>query len=243
MTALPRRCGRRPRPALPAAAAARRPGRCLQSRPRHRRPARHRRTPAPGHGHHRLPGPAQRPAARGKRAPATRCEQGTGSLTFTGPVTASTVRKLACDADIIPVVLGGEGQVLDIGRASRVFPPHVRKALVSPGPGLRLPAMHHPRALVRGPPHRLLVPGRQHRHGQRDAAVLAPPPPDPQRTVVHPDAQRHTLVHPAAARRPRPGTPPNTYFRLDSRRISSLQWSAVPSTARPEVRHRCRQAQ
>ncbi len=65
--------------------------------------------------------------------------QGTGSLMFTGPITASTVRKLACDADIIPVVLGGDGQVLDIGRASRVFPPHIRKALVARDQGCAFP--------------------------------------------------------------------------------------------------------
>jgi hypothetical protein len=41
---------------------------------------------------------------------------GTGSFTFTGPVTAATVRKIACDADIIPVLLGSEGRILDIGR-------------------------------------------------------------------------------------------------------------------------------
>jgi hypothetical protein len=65
--------------------------------------------------------------------------QGTGSLMFTGPITASTVRKLACDADIIPVVLGGAGQVLDIGRASRVFPPHVRKAITARDQGCAFP--------------------------------------------------------------------------------------------------------
>jgi hypothetical protein len=65
--------------------------------------------------------------------------EGTGSLTFTGPITASTVRKLACDADIIPVLLGGEGQVLDIGRASRVFPPHVRKAITARDQGCAFP--------------------------------------------------------------------------------------------------------
>jgi hypothetical protein len=64
---------------------------------------------------------------------------GTGTLLFTGPVTADTVRKIACDADIIPVVLGGEGQVLDIGRASRVFPPHIRKALAARDRGCTFP--------------------------------------------------------------------------------------------------------
>ncbi|SDL76706.1 protein of unknown function [Arthrobacter sp. ov407] len=64
---------------------------------------------------------------------------GTGTLLFTGPVTADTIRKIACDADIIPVVLGGDGQVLDIGRASRVFPPHVRKALTARDRGCAFP--------------------------------------------------------------------------------------------------------
>ena len=63
----------------------------------------------------------------------------TGSLLFTGPVTASTVRKIACDADIIPVLLGGNGRVLDIGRASRVFPPHIRKALTARDGGCAFP--------------------------------------------------------------------------------------------------------
>ena len=65
--------------------------------------------------------------------------EGTGSLMFTGPITASTVRKIACDADIIPVLLGGEGRILDIGRASRVFPPHVRKALAARDQGCAFP--------------------------------------------------------------------------------------------------------
>ncbi|WP_237563227.1 HNH endonuclease signature motif containing protein [Arthrobacter sp. H-02-3] len=63
----------------------------------------------------------------------------TGSLLFTGPVTASTVRKIACDADIIPVLLGGEGRILDIGRASRIFPPHLRKALIARDLGCAFP--------------------------------------------------------------------------------------------------------
>ena len=63
----------------------------------------------------------------------------TGNLLFTGPVTASTVRKIACDADIIPVLLGGEGRILDIGRTSRVFPPHIRKALTARDQGCAFP--------------------------------------------------------------------------------------------------------
>ncbi|KIS29189.1 HNH endonuclease [Arthrobacter sp. SPG23] len=64
---------------------------------------------------------------------------GTGSFTFTGPVTAATVRKIACDADIIPVLLGSEGRILDIGRTTRIFPPHIRKAITARDQGCAFP--------------------------------------------------------------------------------------------------------
>ncbi|MGO4806213.1 DUF222 domain-containing protein [Arthrobacter sp. 2MCAF15] len=82
------------------------------------------------------PGPADRTPGSGT---GTDCGMGTGSLLFTGPVTASTVRQIACDADIIPVVLGGGRRVLDIGRASRIFPPHIRKALIARDRGCAFP--------------------------------------------------------------------------------------------------------
>ncbi len=53
-----------------------------------------------------------------------------GGITATGEVLApSTVRKMACDGGIIPVVLGGDGEILDLGRATRFFTPAQKKAL------------------------------------------------------------------------------------------------------------------
>ncbi|MDV8148831.1 HNH endonuclease signature motif containing protein [Arthrobacter sp. B10-11] len=69
---------------------------------------------------------------------------GTGLFTFTGPVTASTVRKIACDADIIPVLLGSQGRVLDIGRTTRIFPPHIRKAITARDQGCAFPGCSIP---------------------------------------------------------------------------------------------------
>ena len=89
----------------------------------------------PGQGN---PGPTDLGTATSAPPPPT-AQTATGSLLFTGPVTASTVRKIACDADIIPVLLGGEGRVLDIGRASRVFPPHIRKAITARDQGCSFP--------------------------------------------------------------------------------------------------------
>ncbi|WP_427132458.1 DUF222 domain-containing protein [Pseudarthrobacter sp. S9] len=77
--------------------------------------------------------------AAGGTAAAGRTPEHTGTLLFTGPVTASTVRKIACDADIIPVLLGGERQILDIGRTSRIFPPHIRKAITARDQGCAFP--------------------------------------------------------------------------------------------------------
>jgi hypothetical protein len=33
------------------------------------------------------------------------------------PLPVSTVRRLCCDADIVPAVLGSDGEILDVGRA------------------------------------------------------------------------------------------------------------------------------
>ncbi|MFC7848873.1 DUF222 domain-containing protein [Arthrobacter sp. NPDC057388] len=64
---------------------------------------------------------------------------GSGTFTYTGPVTASTIRKIACDADIIPVLLSSQGRILDIGRTTRIFPPHIRKALNARDQGCAFP--------------------------------------------------------------------------------------------------------
>jgi hypothetical protein len=51
-------------------------------------------------------------------------ETSTGEL-----VTAGQARRLACTASILPVVLGGAGEILDLGRARRLFSPAQRKAM------------------------------------------------------------------------------------------------------------------
>jgi len=44
-------------------------------------------------------------------------------------ISAGEMRRLACTADIIPVVLGGRSEILDLGRASRLFSRAQRKGL------------------------------------------------------------------------------------------------------------------
>ncbi|MFJ6278244.1 HNH endonuclease signature motif containing protein [Arthrobacter subterraneus] len=62
-----------------------------------------------------------------------------GHAVFAEQMSARSIRKLACEADILPLVLGGKGQVLDIGRAQRLFPPHLRRALVARDKGCAFP--------------------------------------------------------------------------------------------------------
>ncbi|HEY0949434.1 HNH endonuclease signature motif containing protein, partial [Nocardioides sp.] len=46
------------------------------------------------------------------------------------PLTAAEARRLACTARIIPAVLGGRSEVLDLGRGQRLFSAAQRKALL-----------------------------------------------------------------------------------------------------------------
>jgi 5-methylcytosine-specific restriction protein A len=50
-------------------------------------------------------------------------------LDFGGTLSPASLRMLACDATVIPVVLGGTGQPLDVGRATRTIPDGVRRAV------------------------------------------------------------------------------------------------------------------
>ena len=45
------------------------------------------------------------------------------------PLPVSTVRRMCCDAEIIPVVLGGNGEALDVGRTRRTANRAQRRAL------------------------------------------------------------------------------------------------------------------
>jgi len=67
-----------------------------------------------------------------------------GHAVFGGMITPQTARKIACDADLIPIVLGGKGEVLDVGRAQRLFTPAQRRALVARDKGCAFPGCTMP---------------------------------------------------------------------------------------------------
>ena len=70
---------------------------------------------------------------------------GCGHVDDTGePVPAETVRRLACDARIIPVVLGGRSEPIDVGRAARAVTPAQRRALTLRDRGCVFPGCDRP---------------------------------------------------------------------------------------------------
>ena len=54
-------------------------------------------------------------------------------------IAAETARRLCCDAGIVPVVDGANGEPLSVGRRTRSIPPAVRRALASRDRGCRFP--------------------------------------------------------------------------------------------------------
>ncbi|GAA3140968.1 hypothetical protein JOF29_000493 [Kribbella aluminosa] len=53
----------------------------------------------------------------------------TGALIFGDNLSAATVRRLACDAEVLPIVLGSKSQPLDVGTSQRLVTRHMRRAL------------------------------------------------------------------------------------------------------------------
>ena len=59
-------------------------------------------------------------------------------------LTPATARRLACDADLIPALLGSRSEVLDVGRSQRLVTPAIWKALVLRDTHCRFPHCTRP---------------------------------------------------------------------------------------------------
>lgn len=70
---------------------------------------------------------------------------GVGGVDESGePLSAAAIRRLACDADVLPVVLGTESEVLDLGRTARLVPAPLRRALAVRDRGCVWPGCDRP---------------------------------------------------------------------------------------------------
>ncbi|RAO24762.1 uncharacterized protein MED15_00520 [Micromonospora noduli] len=67
-----------------------------------------------------------------------------GTLDTGLSLSPETVRRLACDATILPTVLGGTGQILDVGRQRRLITGPLRRALVLRDRGCAFPGCDRP---------------------------------------------------------------------------------------------------
>ncbi len=68
-----------------------------------------------------------------------------GGHTGTGQrLSAGTIRRLACDAQIIPIVLGGPSEALDVGAVKRLFTPAQRTAVLLRDKGCSFPGCSMP---------------------------------------------------------------------------------------------------
>ncbi|MBM9468258.1 HNH endonuclease signature motif containing protein [Nakamurella leprariae] len=73
-----------------------------------------------------------------------RAGRGLALLDHGGPVRAGEIRQLACDAGIVPAVLGGASEVLDVGREHRLVPLGLRRALAVRDRGCAFPGCDRP---------------------------------------------------------------------------------------------------
>lgn len=75
-----------------------------------------------------------------------RLRESTGIATTDNAVTltAAAARRIACDAAILPTVLGGAGQPLDVGRQQRLFTRAPRRALILRDHGCAFPGCDRP---------------------------------------------------------------------------------------------------
>ena len=116
-------------------------------------------------------------------------------------VSAQTARRMACESGLLPVVLGGRGEVLDLGRTARAFSSAQRVALAVRDAGCRWPGCdrppswceaHHIREWSRGGGsnldnavllcrhHHMLVHNNHWRIEADGAQLRAIPPPGPE---------------------------------------------------------------
>ena len=115
--------------------------------------------------------------------------RGVGLLDTDAALSPSAVRRLACEAGIVPMVLGARSEVLDLGHTQRLFTPAQRRALAHRDqgcsyPGCTVPPMwceaHHVTHWLHGGPTDLcngaLLCGRHHTvvHQRRLTATVTP---------------------------------------------------------------------
>ncbi len=69
---------------------------------------------------------------------------GSGLVSFGDGLSVDAIRRIACDAGVIPVVLGSNSEPLDVGREHRLVTPAIRRALIARDQGCIIPGCDAP---------------------------------------------------------------------------------------------------
>ena len=133
--------------------------------------------------------PTRRPGDAALDGPAQHGRRPTGHaiLDGVGPIDAASARRIACDAKVIPAVLGSRSEPLDLGRATYTVPTALRRALILRDRGCAFPGCdrthrqchgHHVQHWADDGPTQLnnlvLLCGRHHRlihHSEWECAI------------------------------------------------------------------------
>jgi hypothetical protein len=78
---------------------------------------------------------------------ALRTGLGAATMDYGQLISAATARRIACDCKLIPVVLGGDSEPLDVGRAMHTVPVGIRRALIARDGGCTFPGCDRPPGL------------------------------------------------------------------------------------------------
>ena len=185
-----------PRPPRPRRPPVGRPGHPRPTRPRHRPGPRLPRRPRPAPGHPRPPDPARQPRS-----------QGCGHHRRRPDLPPDVIRRLACDAEVIPAVYGTRSEVLDVGRTHRLVTPALWTALVIRDRHCTFPTCTRPPVMCHA--HHLThwTDGGDHQPRQPRPPMRPPPP-------RHPPLPLGNTTQP---RRPKTRIPPTTQTRYRTR--------------------------
>ena len=120
-------------------------------------------------------------------------------------ITAEQARRLACQAGIIPVVLGGDSVPLDLGRKQRLYEDAQRVAMILRDKKCRAEGCDIPAGWCEG--HHKLPWGHDGETNYQDGVLLCPwhAPPGPRRPLRHRlHGERRRQVQQADVGRPLP---------------------------------------
>jgi hypothetical protein len=131
---------------------------------------------------------------------------GVVDLDWGGTVSIQTARRICCDAEVIPIVMRGGSQPLDVGRRAAAGHRSAAPWVDRPGSGLCRARLRPPTRMVRCPPPRALGERRRDLDRQHRPRVRLPPHTSPPGRVDSPHDRRRAPPRPATMDRPPPAS-------------------------------------